>query len=278
MHTNRTAYIYHQFGSSMNESSDEVVLLPQSPIEDLRRLSPLSLSSHNFFFESTCASPMPYEEKEFPNSRYVPPDVDFFSTQEMQSKFRSSFDTLQTDDCHRDWQLTDALDRYNDLENSSNSEDSEFEMDEDIRSASPSICATARIVKITPLRVVRRSVRRSSLPETKSHGTHPSSAEGAFNTHAIPLRSLSQKLSVDNLKRLILPWRTSDLIGPIDAQATSSSRSSSDMGHTGGAAVGDITIIELHDVTQEAVRLAEMMSYKWKFEPAVIHGFVQPSD
>lgn len=217
---------------------------------------------------------MPYEEKEFPNSRYVPPDVDFFSTQDMQSKFRSSFDTLQTDDCYRHWQSTDALDRYTDLENSSDSEDSDFEMDEDIRSASPSICATARIVKITPLRAVRRSVWRSSLPETTSHGTRPSLAEGSSNTHPIPLRSLTQKLSVDNLKRMISPWKTSELVGPLDNRP----RSSSDTEHTGNAAGGDITIIELHDVTQEAVRLAEMMSYKWKFEPAVIPGAIQPPE
>ncbi|KAF9480339.1 hypothetical protein BDN70DRAFT_931808 [Pholiota conissans] len=273
MRAHRSAYIYHPYSRSEDGSigpMDEIVILPtHSSEKDALRLSSVSLASHDFFFDSTRSSPIPNDEHDnLISTRFVPSDIDFFANQE---KFRDPFNTreeLYQERTASNHSGDDEVEPYSFL--SDFDSDSEFEMDDDIRSASPSICATARKVKITPLRAVRRSVRRSSFPEAQRVRTSTfgdfSFTQHAPNTYS-PARSLAHKLSIDNLKRMISPWRASETVDPVTPSPVLSTASSERSSFS--RTLGDITVIELHDVTQEAIQLAAMMSSRWKFEPVV---------
>lgn len=167
----------------------------------------------------------------------------------------------------------------------------------------PSFFATAVKVKITPLRAVRRTVRRSYLLDKARFTPRKSSAEeglgpsnpywgifvamAARDDHAsanegdeetqTPAQTpgqwstLTRKLSMDNLRRIITRKPSVVAIGPLDnapynseSLAVCTEEVDKDAGVDGDAS---IDIMEFHDVTQEAARLAAMMSFRWEFKP-----------
>ncbi|KAF8952092.1 hypothetical protein BDZ97DRAFT_2000390, partial [Flammula alnicola] len=160
-HTRSNA-MRHSYAASIDSSSNEAILLPQLFLEDLNRSDSPSPDWADYSFSSIPSSP-DIEGRKFSMPRFLPLDIDFISNQGTNDvapstpSSISSFNNFIEDNYMRprtpDFSSFRALERR----------DSFCDTDsyESTRSVSPSICSTAVRVKVTPLRAVRRSIRRS---------------------------------------------------------------------------------------------------------------------
>ncbi len=273
--------------------------------------SPTSISPEISFF-SPPESPTPSADDNaqiFFDHQFHLPDFDFFDQTALNDRrdfdrdetLRGSYDSFFKTGYHKrsfddgsEYESDISSEGTSDLRSSTDSE-RELESDDDI----PSIRATAVRVKITPLRAVRRTVRRSYLLDARPRKS--SAEEGMFNPYwrvflnardappgdaeapnrdagdppprdaeleaqpAAPWECLTRKLSINNLKRVMCTLKATEYspIGPLDDPPTPSIWSPPTE-----TIDEDIDIVEFHDVTQEAARMAAMMSFKWEFKPA----------
>lgn len=300
---------FYQAHSGTFDSLEEIVLLPDN-FSDYP--SNTSISPEISFFSST-ESPTPSADDNGPfffDQQFQLPDFDFFAQTELNDRrdfdrgasLRGSYDSFFKNGYHSKRNFDDhagseyesdiSSEGSDDYRLSSDSE-RDLESDDDI----PSIRATAVRVKITPLRAVRRTVRRSYLldarpkkssaeegmfnpywrvflnardapltEEAPNHGAEDQPSEELEAQPAAPWERLTNKLSINNLKRVMSTLKASESspqIGPLDDPPTPSIWSPPT-----DTIDEDIDIVEFHDVTQEAARLAAMMSFKWEFKPA----------
>ncbi|KJA14601.1 hypothetical protein HYPSUDRAFT_48983 [Hypholoma sublateritium FD-334 SS-4] len=298
---------FYQAHSGTFDSLEEIVLLPDN-LSDC--LSNTSISPEISFFSST-EPPSPSADDNvqlFFDQQFHLPDFDFSQTElndrrdfDKDFNLRGSYDSFFKNGYHKrsfddragsEYESDISSEGTDDFRFSSDSE-RDLDTDDDI----PSIRATAVRVKITPLRAVRRTVRRSYLLDARPKKS--SAEEGMFNPYwrvflnardaplneeapnhgsedpprdeleaqpAAHWERLTKKLSINNLKRVMSTLKASESspsIGPLDDPPTPSIWSPPT-----DTIDEDIDIVEFHDVTQEAARMAAMMSFKWEFKPA----------
>ena len=304
---NSSSKHFYQTHSGTFDSSEEVDLL-SSNFSDCP--SPTSISPEISFFSSP-ESPTPSADDNaqvFFDHQFHLPDFDFFGQTVLNTRrdfdrgdtLRGSYDSFFKNGYHKrsfdegsEYESDISSEGTSGLRSSTDSE-RDLESDDDI----PSIRATAVRVKITPLCAVRRTVRRSYLLDARPRKS--SAEDGMFNPYwrvflnardappdaeapnrdaedpprdeleaqpAAPWERLTKKLSINNLKRVMSTLKPSECppIGPLDDPPTPSIWSPETIDE-------DIDIVEFHDVTQEAARMAAMMSFKWEFKPAATNS------